>query len=374
MRREYVRINSDLIKYDISKIHDPDRVLFLDIETTGLSSRNSIIYMIGMIHREATDWCFESLLADSPAGERELLKEFNAILHGYDHLIHFNGNTFDIPFISDRCKANGIESRICEMDGLDIYRSISPYKKLLGLDNCRQKTIEHYLGIGREDKYSGGELINVYHEYTQTHDEGLYRLLYTHNHEDLTGMLGILPVLGYYDLFNHDIDIDNVRLNEYMDVLGVKKYELLADLKLKSALPRPLSISCDGCYLSAKDTAGSLKIPVYDGELKYFYDNPREYYYLPEEDMAVHKSLSMYVDKDHRRPAKAANCYTRKTSLYLPQREALFTPVFKADFGLKSLYFELSEGLLSDHDSMLKYIRHILSYFISQSRRTENIA
>ena len=34
--------------------------------------------------------------------------------------------------------------------------------------------------------------------------------------------------------------------------------------------------------------------------------------------MAVHKSVGTYVDKAHRRPATAADCYIKKTGTFLP--------------------------------------------------------
>ena len=38
------------IKYDLSKIGDVKRLLFFDIETTGLSPKNSNLYLIGSIN------------------------------------------------------------------------------------------------------------------------------------------------------------------------------------------------------------------------------------------------------------------------------------------------------------------------------------
>ena len=40
--------------------------------------------------------------------------------------------------------------------------------------------------------------------------------------------------------------------------------------------------------------------------LKYFYDNYKDYFYLPKEDTAIHKSVATYVDKDFRQKAKTA--------------------------------------------------------------------
>ena len=89
-----------------------------------------------------------------------------------------------------------------DFEGIDIYRRIVPYKSFLRLPNCKQKTLEQFLGIKREDTYSGGELISVYHTYVKTPTDYGFQALALHNADDMKGMLQILPLLSYYDLIN----------------------------------------------------------------------------------------------------------------------------------------------------------------------------
>lgn len=51
----------------------------------------------------------------------------------------------------------------------------------------KQKSIEQFLGVHREDKYNGGQLIDVYREYLHTHEKFLFDLLILHNADDLQG-------------------------------------------------------------------------------------------------------------------------------------------------------------------------------------------
>lgn len=145
-------------------------------------------------------------------------------------------------------------------------------------------------------------------------------------------MLEILPILSYYDIFNGEIKARKVQANYYTDYAGNRRQELIMTLTLPSALPVPLSASVNGCYFKGEGTEASLRVPIYEEELKYFYANYKDYYYLPTEDVALHKSVASFVDKEHRVQATAATCYTRKHSLYLPQWELLFTPFFKRDY------------------------------------------
>ncbi len=94
--------------------------------------------------------------------------------------------------------------------------------------------------------------------------------------------------------------------------------------------------------------------------MKYFYSNYKDYYYLPKEDVAIHKSVASFVEKDYRRQASARNCYTRKQSSYLQQWDVLFTPFFKRDYDDKDLFFELTDELKTQRDAFNLYAHHIL--------------
>lgn len=102
------------------------------------------------------------------------------------------------------------------------------------------------------------------------------------------------------------------------------------------------------------------EIPIYDEELKYFYSNYHDYYYLPAEDVALHKSVAGFVDKAYRIPASAANCYTRKMSAYLPQWDVVFEPFFKRDYKGREYYFELTDELKKNRQAFSTYATHVL--------------
>jgi hypothetical protein len=94
--------------------------------------------------------------------------------------------------------------------------------------------------------------------------------------------------------------------------------------------------------------------------MKYFYSNYRDYYYLPEEDTALHKSVAEYVDKEYRLQATAATCYTRKFSSYLQQWDYSFAPFFKREYRSKEIFFELTDEIKKDRDLFSRYANHVL--------------
>ena len=335
----------------------PDDSLFLDIETTGLSPDRAFIYMISTVSVKDGDISFTNIMAENASEEAELLDKTISIIREHDTLIHYNGDKFDLPFITKRCRAYGLDPGMDAHDSIDIYKHARALKDILGLSGCKQKDIEKFLGVDREDIYSGKELISVYSEYSRTHSDELYDLLYQHNHDDVLGMLRILPILAFEDLFNGAFDITDTRRGSYIAANGKEAEEIIISLVLNSPLPTSMCINDQGIYLVAKGNTATLKLPVLNSELRFFYDDPKDYYYLPLEDMAVHKSLAQYVDKDHRIRAKAENCYTKKTGTFLPEWSPIYTPVFRTSYDSDTLYFELPESPVSK-----EYIDHIIKH------------
>lgn len=47
MKTEEIILNNFILKYPIERLAPLDQILFLDIETTGLSADNSQLYLIG---------------------------------------------------------------------------------------------------------------------------------------------------------------------------------------------------------------------------------------------------------------------------------------------------------------------------------------
>ncbi|MDE6053954.1 MAG: hypothetical protein K2G55_09365, partial [Lachnospiraceae bacterium] len=218
---------------------------------------------------------------------------------------------------------------------------------------------------------TGGELIDIYHEYVLNHDAEKEHFLLLHNEEDVKGMLEIVAALAIPDLFHLPIKVTKVQANYYKDVNKKQCSEIIMNLKLPNAIPTEISYGANNCYFTGCGEEGKLRVPIYEGELKYFYSNYKDYYYLPKEDLAIHKSVASFVDKDYRRQAAARNCYTRKISSYLPQWDILFTPFFKKDYGDKNLFFELTDELKTQRDAFNLYAHHIFEMLGSYHKNSK---
>ncbi len=348
------------IDYDISLLGPKEELLFLDIETTGFTARSSYLYLIGLAYYESGKWCTIQWLSEAYEQEVEILNAFFDYIKGYKYLVHFNGNQFDLPYILQKCKQYDLDYSFDKFIGIDLYKRIAPCKVFLGLQNCKLKTMESFLGIDRKDAFTGGELIGVYHDYVKDPSEFSRNTLLLHNEDDLKGMLSILPMLSYFDLFNSSVKVKKASAGTYKDYSGREKQELLLTAELPCNLPKPVTASANGCYFHGEGNEGSFRIPIYCEEMKYFYANYKDYYYLPEEDVAFHKSVATFVEKEHRTQATAATCYTRKESRYLPQFDFIFEPIFRREYKSKEVFFELTDDLKRDRAAFTEYANHIL--------------
>ena len=130
------------IQYPIERIAPMDKVLFVDIETTGFTAKNSYLYLIGSAFYQAGHWRIRQWFADKPEEEVLILKEFFAFASQYTHLIHFNGNNFDLPYLLQKCGQYELPYTFDDYEGIDIYKRVVPYKFFLHSPNCKQKTLE----------------------------------------------------------------------------------------------------------------------------------------------------------------------------------------------------------------------------------------
>ena len=336
--------------------------LLLDIETTGLSAENSLVYLIGCIYHQTDGWNRIQWMDNSGNEEKEVLSSFLLFASGYKYLIHYNGDRFDIPFLRRRMEHYALTDTTAEAASLDLYRSISPYKRILGLPDYRQQTMEALLGTGRTESESGGDLVKVYRKYIADPEQDLFLKLLEHNEADVTGLLMLLPLLIYSDLDAGEFRVRKAQANYYTDYDGARREELFIFFRLQRPLPAPVYSSADHCFVKIEGDEGILKIPLYTEVMKYFYANYKDYYFLPEEDMAVHKYLASYVEKSRRVQAKPDTCYTRKAGSFLPQWDLYKTPFFKRSYADKELFFEFSDECKKDRSFLSGYAAYVFAH------------
>ena len=375
--------------------YTPEKALFFDIETTGLSHKSACVFLIGTIHLENGSWQLTQYLAEHVSEEKQLLETFFADATPYDTLIHFNGSTFDLPFLNAKANAyeltgislrdvSGKSSRqqfsedsacqtsaaaesqfsthisAAEKTSLDLYRTLSVLRHLPGQTSLKQSALEKLAGWQRTDALTGKHMVAMFRSFGKTQDLELLRLMLLHNHDDLVGMTKLLPLAAYRMLADGDFACVRSCSLCFHDAETAPHLEAEISLRLPLPSPLSLSLSCDefpvsgvlACDMIVKNSTARLSFPGISCELKYFFPDYKNYYYLPLEDQAIHKSVASYIDKEYRVPAKAATCYTRKSGTFYWQPQPFLLPDFRASFDAKAHFFSYNEEF-SQHPELL---------------------
>ncbi len=371
-----------------------DNNLFFDIETTGFSRTTCFCYLIGAAYRnnDSDTITIIQWLAESDTDEPALLSEFAKLTASFSSLTHFNGDSFDIPFLQKRTAIHNIELHLDNLRSIDLYKHAKGLKSLLRLESYNQKSVEHFLGIHREDKYSGGELIKVYKDYVKNvhtpieHNEA-ERLLLLHNFDDICGLLKVSGILSYNNIINKRFTYKDIMYticqsqdmlhsadgnwhnaattatnnstttnNSNNNNINNNHAYITLSFSLPEEVPVSVLLNDDEYVLRAEKDVLKLRLPVLTDTLKFFYADYRNYYYLPYEDTAMHKSVAAYVDAECKVKATKETCYTKKYAAFimLPAYSGDM-PVFKRDYNEQNVYLMLdssAEGkTISDYNT-----------------------
>ncbi|MBR5047418.1 MAG: ribonuclease H-like domain-containing protein [Eubacterium sp.] len=311
----------------------PSDAVFLDIETTGIKKENAIITVIGCGYIAGKNLHILQWFNDDAVSEESMLGELESFLSSRSFtLVTYNGDYFDLPFLRAHYYYNGLSPEINRHpvldkgSAIDLFQELRCYAPLFPDGRTKQKTLEKYLGIDREDIYSGGELISLYRDYLKTKGQEKISVILLHNREDILYLSSIPSLLVFHQLKEGDFTIESLEESIYQDRTALRFL-----CRLKRPLPRPFSLATDlaGMELvssgpsshmdmAESDSWLSVTVPVWERKMYHFYKDYKDYYYLPSEDRAIHKSVGIYVEKDHRCKATPENCYYSTDSVFLP--------------------------------------------------------
>ena len=330
--------------------------LLYDIETTGLNPKASQLYLLGVLlfHKENSE--FIQYFAESVRDEEEILEQFFQLCQTKKVLISFNGEGFDNRFIETMAKSYGKLPLHLYLKQLDLFKLIRKRKKFYGLESCSLKSCERFLGIYREDRCSGGELISVYQDYLQNKNSEKKNLLLLHNREDIQNLPALFSFLAYENIFQGNVHFQRAELlardeiikkncsNQSESTLEIEHLELeerqnsrtseklCLKFSLPLSIPVPLTLTPKNFLLEIKETSLCLTVPLYQGELCYFFKDYKDYEFIPSEDRVVHKSLAAIYPKEMREKAKASTAYQKMKTSFLPifqEKEKVFKKTYQ---------------------------------------------
>ena len=355
--------------------------LLYDIETTGLNPKSSQLYLLGILlfHKENIELI--QYFAESVLDEEEILEQFFQLCKTKKVLISFNGEGFDNRFIESMTKSYEKLPLHLNMKQLDLFKLIRKRKKFYGLESASLKSCERFLGIYREDRCSGGELISVYREYLQDKDSEKKNMLLLHNREDIENLPALFSFLAYENIFQGNVHFQRIELlvrdeiikknysNQTESTLEIEHSELeetnnchtsdkiCLKFSLPSSVPVPLTLTPKNFLLEIKETSLCLTVPLYQGELCYFFKDYKDYEFIPSEDRVVHKSLAAMYPKEMREKAKASTAYQKMKTSFLPIFQEK-KKVFKKTYQDKQCFIPFKENTFES----ISPVEYLLSF------------
>ncbi len=184
---------SDPLLIEASRFHAPETLVFLDIETLGLSSRP--IILIGLARVEGKEIAIRQYLLRSLDEEKAALTVALPDLEAEGAaLVTFNGRAFDLPFIRERLACYDIPADLGapHFDALLFAR-----RRWKGsVSACRLSALEtEVLGIEREDDLPGAMVPEFYNLYRRTGNPGPLVPVVEHNRQDLVSLIRLFALL-----------------------------------------------------------------------------------------------------------------------------------------------------------------------------------
>lgn len=348
-----ISYNQEALHTAVSLLPCPtDKLCFFDIETTGLSPKVSSLYLIGISYLQGAQWHMEQWFADDYISEEEILRSFASSISHFETLIHYNGSTFDIPYLEKKYHAFHLPSPFADKANLDLYKIIQKRKNVFPAPNRKLSTMERLVGFIRHDTYSGKDCIQLYTDFMQKKyfrdpDAGaIKKRLLLHNHDDLIGTMLCSSFLLY------------MQYNPVCPSMKQQDMSLCFSDALTHPVPLPLAFDEKGVHYEYRQSEFWLTVPLFEGTLYHFFPDYENYYYLPKEDTAIHKSVGKYVAPAFREKAKASNCYIKKTGTFLPLPKGInwTAPIFKASRRDAKIYHSWTEDSTLSKDERIEIL------------------
>ena len=183
-------VGNDALRWDYLLGCDPTRILFLDIETLGLTS--TPVFLVGTIH-PADDgrMHMRQIFARDYAEERHILEHFARRVGDFDVIVTYNGKTFDWPYLRDRSNYHAVQL-LHEPEHMDLLHEARRRWRHV-LPNCKLQTLEYHVCRRRRTGDIPGDMIaEAYHHYVKTGDARRMETVIHHNALDLVTMVELM--------------------------------------------------------------------------------------------------------------------------------------------------------------------------------------
>lgn len=232
----------------------PQKLLFIDTETTGLSGgAGTYAFLVGIAACTAEAVEVKQYFLIDPDAEKALYANLLDEFSGMEAMVSYNGKSYDLPLLRSRCVMNRIEYSAMTIPHLDLLHAIRRLCK--GFSSYTLGEVEtRLLQIRREEDIPGALIPGLYFEAMRSGDLAALKPVFQHNVMDLLSLVGLTAAAAVR--FEHQEGLQT------RDLLAVVK--TLSDLQLygeaerigREALAAPMA---EGWTALARQSAGLYK-------------------------------------------------------------------------------------------------------------------
>jgi uncharacterized protein YprB with RNaseH-like and TPR domain len=206
-------------------LHDPEKWLFLDTETTGLSGgTGTYAFLIGIAWWDSGGLQVEQFLMRDFSEEHSVLLELSDRLAERPVLVTFNGKTFDWPLLENRytmTRSIRVPQLAAHLDLLHPARAV--WKLRLG--TVRLVELERHvldakrLGWDRADDVPSNMIPQFYFDYLRGGSVAPLAGVVRHNRNDLRGLAALFGKLN--ELIGTE---RHIKENDGLDLFGLSRF------------------------------------------------------------------------------------------------------------------------------------------------------
>jgi uncharacterized protein YprB with RNaseH-like and TPR domain len=177
---------------DMPEVFSPERILYLDTETTGLMGAGTVAFEVGLGWQEGGRIHVRQLVMRDYPEEKYLLEEIVRTAERFDVICSFNGKTFDLPLLRNRFIMNRIRTACLDKPHIDLLHIARRVWKLR-LKRCNLTNLEEaLLGVPRVDDLPGAQVPERFFSYLKTGDFTLLDDVLEHNEQDIVSLQNLL--------------------------------------------------------------------------------------------------------------------------------------------------------------------------------------
>ncbi|MCS7024907.1 MAG: ribonuclease H-like domain-containing protein [Bryobacteraceae bacterium] len=198
---ELVELPADLlqaISEGAAPATPPERWVYLDTETTGLSGGSgTYAFLIGLGYATPDGFRLKQYFLRNPGEEASALQALSEDLASFDVMVTYNGKAYDQPLLETRYRMVRQRPPFARLAHVDLLYGARRLWKLR-LDSCRLMELEHQiLGVEREGDIPSELIPYLYFDYLRKQEIVRLVPVFHHNATDILTLACLTAIVPY---------------------------------------------------------------------------------------------------------------------------------------------------------------------------------